>query len=173
MNSWITGKDLMKHHYQIQKTFCSELYLEDITNEDYTHAQKIFEKLKLNLGDYHNLNVQSDTLLLADVFENFRSKCIEIYELDPTYFLSAPRLAWQTYLKKTEVKLELLIKIDMLLMAKKGIRVGICHAIHRYARANNKYMKKYDKKSYHHTLCIQMQTIYMDGQCLKISCKWF
>ena len=92
------------------------MYLEDITNEDYTHAQKIFEKLKLkSLGDYHDLNVQSDKLLLADAFGNFRKKCIEIYELDPTYFLPAPRLAWQTYFKKTEVNLELLIKIDMLL----------------------------------------------------------
>ena len=55
----------------------------------------------------------------------------------------------------------------MLLMAEKGIRGGICHTIHIYATANNKYMKNYDKKSYHHTLCIQMQTICMDGQCLK------
>ena len=86
--------------------------------------------------------VQSDTLLLADVFENFRNKCIEIYELDPAHFLSAPGLAWQACLKKTEVKLELLTDIDMLLMVEKGIRGGICHAIHRYAKANNKYMKK-------------------------------
>ena len=66
--------------------------------------------------------VQSDTLLLAYVFENFRNKCIEIYELDPAYFLSAPRLAWQACLKKTEVKLGLLTDVDMLLMVEKGIR---------------------------------------------------
>ena len=110
------------------------------------HTQKVFEEFKLkNLGDYHDLYVQSDTLLLADVFENFRNKCIEIYELDPAHFLSAPGLAWQACLKKTEVELELLTKIDMLLMVQKGIRGGICHAIHRYAKANNKYMKNYDK----------------------------
>ena len=69
--------------------------------------KKIFEELKLkNLGDYHDLYVQSDTLLLADVFENFRNKCIEIYELDPAHFLSAPGLAWQACLKKTEVELQ-------------------------------------------------------------------
>ena len=69
--------------------------LKDITDKDYTHAQKVFEGFKLrNLGDYHDLYVQSDTLLLADVFENFRNKCIEIYELDPAPFLSAPELAW-------------------------------------------------------------------------------
>ena len=89
--------------------------------------------------------VQSDTLVLADVFENFRNKCIEMCELDPAHILSAPGLAWQACLKKTEVELELLINIDMLLMVEKGIRGGICQAIHRYAEANNKYMKSYDK----------------------------
>ena len=64
------------------------MYLEDITDkEDYMHAQKVFEKFNLkNGGDYHNLYVQSDPLLLAHVFENFRNKCIEIYELDPAHF---------------------------------------------------------------------------------------
>ena len=89
--------------------------------------------------------VQSDTLLLADVFENFRGKCIEIYELDPAHFLSAPGLTWQACLKKTGVKIELLTDIDMLLMVEKGIRGGMCQAIHKYAKANNKYMKNYDK----------------------------
>ena len=85
--------------------------------------------------------VQSDTLLLADVFENFRGKCIEIYELDPAHFLSAPGLTWQACLKKTGVKIELLTDIDMLLMVEKGIRGGMCQAIYSYAKANNKYMK--------------------------------
>ena len=77
-----------------KKVFHSELYLKDITDKDYTHAQKVFEQLKLkNLGDYHDLYVQSDTRLLADVFENFRNKRIEIYELDPARFLSALGLA--------------------------------------------------------------------------------
>ena len=71
-------------------------------------------------------------------------KCIEIYGLDPSYFYSAPGLAWQACLKKTEVKLELLSDIDMLLMVEKGIRGGMCQSTHRYAKANNKYMKNYD-----------------------------
>ena len=91
------------------------------------------------------MHVQSDTLLLADVFENFRDKCIEIYGLDPAHFLSAPGLAWQACLKKTRVKLELLTDIDMLLIVEKGIRGEICHSMHKYAKANNKYMKNYDK----------------------------
>ena len=71
--------------------------------------------------------------------------CINIYELDPAKFLSAPGLAWQAALKNTEVKLKLLTDIDMLLMVEKGIKGGICHAIHQYAKANNKYMLDYDK----------------------------
>ena len=106
----------------------------------------MFEDLKLeNLDDYHNLYVQSNTLLLADVFENFRSKYFEIYELDPAYFLSALGLAWQVCLKKTEIRLELLIDVDMLLMVGKGISGGICYAINIYANANNKYMRNDDK----------------------------
>ena len=83
--------------------------------------------------------------MLADVFENFRNMCLEIYELGPAIFLSAPGLAWQATLKETEVKLDLLVDIDMFLMVDKGIRGGICHAIYRYTKANNKYMKDYDK----------------------------
>ena len=77
-----------------KKAFYSKLYLEDITDEDYIHAQKVFEEFKLkNLCEYHDQYVQSDILLLANVFENFRNKCIGIYELDPVHFLSVPGLA--------------------------------------------------------------------------------
>ena len=82
-----------------------------------------------NLGEYHDLYVQSDTLLLADVFGNFRDGCIDNYTIDPGHFLSAPGVAWQAFLKKTRVKLELLTDNDMLVMVEKGIRGGICHAI--------------------------------------------
>ena len=98
--------------------------------------------------------VQSDTLLLVDVFENFRSKCIEIHELDPAHFLSAPGLAWQARLKKTGIRLELLTDTGMLLMDEKGTRGRVSHAMHRYAKANNKYMKNHDKTLNHHTSCI-------------------
>ena len=120
--------------------------MEDLTDTDYIHANKVFKKFKLkHLGDYHDLYVQSDTLLLADVFENFRNMCIKLYELDPAHFLSAPGLAWQACLKKRKIKLELVTDVDMLLMVEKAIRGGICHAIYRYAKANNNYMKNYNK----------------------------
>ena len=89
--------------------------------------------------------VQSHALLLTDVFENFRNMYLKIYELIPATFLSAPGLAWQAVSKETKVILDLLTEIDMLLMVEKGIRGGTYHSIYRYAKANNKYMKVYDK----------------------------
>ena len=118
--------------------------MERITSVDYRYVKRIYKEFELkNLGDYHDLYVQIDTLLLVNVLENFRNKCIEIYEFDPAHFLSAPVLAWQACFKKTRVKLELLRDIDIVLMVEKGIRGGICHAIYRYAKANNRYMKNY------------------------------
>ena len=86
------------------------------------------------MGEYHDLYVQSDTAQLAYVFESFRDKCIEIYELDLAHFLSAPGLVWQAFLKKTQIKLDLLTDNDMLLMFEEGIRGGMCQATHRYAK---------------------------------------
>ena len=115
--------------------------MEDITDADYAHAKKISKDFE-NLGEYHDLCVQSNTLLLADVFENFRNVCLKIYRLDPAKFLSAPGLA---AFKKTKVKLDILTDIDMFLMVEKGIRGGICHSIYQYAKSSNKYMKDYNK----------------------------
>ena len=130
-----------------KESFYSNLTLENISETDYAHANNILKKFNINnLGEYHDLYVRSDTLLLADIFENFRQSCLKNYELDPAHFVSLPGLAWQACLKKTNVELELLTDYDMLLMVKEGIRGGICHAIQRYAKANNKYMKDYDKK---------------------------
>ena len=131
-----------------KEDFYSTLNMEDISNIDYRHANNVFKVFKLeNLGDYHDLYVQSDTLLLADVFNNFRDMCLKEYELDPAHFLSLPRLAWQACLKKTNIELELLTDYDMLLMVEEEIRGGICHSIHRYAKANNKYMKNYNNNN--------------------------
>ena len=110
----------------------NELNLEEITDKDYALGQKVWEVFEIkNLGEYHDLCVQGDTLLLANEFENFQNKYIEIYKLDPAHFLSAPRLAWPG--------------IDMLLMVEKGIRGRMCQVIQRCAKANNKYMKSHDK----------------------------
>ena len=143
MDSWRRFKE---ESLPDKESFYSKLNKKGITNEDYAHAQKVWDALnKKNLGEYHDLYVQSDTALLADVFESFRDKSLEIYELDPAHFLSAPGLAWQACLKKTQVELELLTDNDMLLMFAEGIRGGMCQATHRYAKANNKYMNNHDK----------------------------
>ena len=78
---------------------------------------------------------------VADVFESFHNKCIEIYGLDPACFLSALGLAWQGCSKKTKAELELLTDVNLLLMVEKSIKVVMCHAIHQYAKTNNKYMR--------------------------------
>ena len=92
-----------------KEDFYCELNLEGISDEDNAHAQKVWEVFKINNGgEYHDLFVQIDILFLADVFQNFRNMCLDIYGLDHVYFVSAPVLAWQVCLKKTEVKLKLL-----------------------------------------------------------------
>ena len=145
MDSW---KRFKEESLPDKESFYSELNKEGITDEDYANAQKVWNALNIkNLGEYHDLYVQSNTALLADVFESFRDKCIEIYKLDPAHFLSAPGLVSQACLKKTGIKLELLTDNDMLLMFEKGIRGGMCQVSHHYAKANNKYLKNHDKNN--------------------------
>ena len=115
-----------------KESFYSNLNMKNIDDIDYRHGNNVFKRFKLkNLGEYHDLYVQCDTLLLADIFESFRNKCLEVYELDPAHYLSLPGLAWQACLKKTNIKLEVLTDYDMLLIVEEGIKGGICHAIHR------------------------------------------
>ena len=129
--------------------FYSNLNMGGITDEDYSHAQEVWKLITpeddktTTLGDYHDVYLATDVLLLTDVFESFRETCMEHYDLDPAHFYTAPGLAWQACLKKTKVELELLTDLDMLLMMENGIRGGIVQAVHRYAKANNKYMSNH------------------------------
>ena len=100
------------------------------------------------------------------MFENFRDMCLKEYEIDLAHFLSLPGLAWQACLKKTNIELELLTDYDMLLMVEEGIRSGICHSIHRYAKANNKYMKNYNNNEESYIQYLDANNLYV-GQCLK------
>ena len=129
-----------------KEDFYSNINVEGITDADYAHRKRVCKDFKIkNLGEYLDLYVQSNALFLAEVFENFRNMCLEIYELDPSNFFIAPGLAWEAAFKKSKVKLDLLSDINMLLMVEKGIRREIFHFIYRYAIANNKYVKSYDK----------------------------
>ena len=124
-----------------KEAFYSKLNNEGISDEDYTHARKVWKTFEMKtLEDYHNFYNKLDVLLLADVFENFRDSCIKNYNLDPAHYYIAPGLAWDVSLKLTDVTLELLSDTDMLLMVEKGIRGGVFMVSNRYGKANNKYM---------------------------------
>ena len=124
----------------------SKLNFEDISEDDCAYAINVWNTFNIsNLGEYHDLCVKLDTALLADVFENFRDKHIEIDKLDPAYFLTTPSLSCWVCLKNTGVKLELLTDEDMFFTYEKGIWGGMCQVTCKYAEANNKYMKNSDK----------------------------
>ena len=122
--------------------FYSKLNDEDITDDDYQHAQNVSEKFNCKtIKDYHDLYLKSDVLLLADVFENFRKTSLKHYNLDPCHYYTAPGLALDACLKETKQELQLLHDYDMF---EKGIRGGITHISKRYSEAYNKYMENYD-----------------------------
>ena len=129
-----------------KEEFYSILNDEHISDEDYKHAQNVWNTFSLkNMGQYHDLYLQSDILLLADVFENFRKTCLEYYKLDPCHYFTSPGLSWDAMLKMTDIKLELMTDIDMFQFIEKGLRGGISYIANRYGKANNKYMKDYNK----------------------------
>ena len=126
MNDW---QEFNETSLSEKEDFYSHLNMKDITDADYAHAKRVCKDLEIkNSGEFQDLNVQSDTLLLADVFQNPRNTYLEIYEIDLVKLVSTPGLAWEK-LKKTKVNLDLLIDIDMLLVAEKGIIGGISHSI--------------------------------------------
>ena len=129
-----------------KEEFYSILNNEHISDENYKHAQNVWNTFNLkNMGEYHDLYLQSDILLLTDVFENFRKTCLEYYKLDPCHYFTSPGLSWDAMLKMTDIKLELMTDVDMFQFIEKGLRGGISYIANRYGKANNKYMTDYDK----------------------------
>ena len=125
-----------------KKAFYSKLSGEGITEKDYKHALNVWNVFKMKTFlDYHELYNETDVLLMADVFENFRNNNLKIYGLNPAHYFTAPGLSWDACLKITGVELELLTDLDMLLMWERCIRVGISMISNRYGEANNKYME--------------------------------
>jgi len=130
-----------------KENFYSLLNDKHITDKQYEHAKSVWKQFKLKtMGEYHDLYLKSDILLLADVFENFRKTCLEYYKLDPCHYFTSPGLSWDAMLKMTNVKLELMTDIDMFQFIEKGLRGGVSYIANRYGKANNKYMQDYDKK---------------------------
>ena len=116
-----------------KENFYSSLNIEDITDVDYSHVKRVFKIFNnKNIVEYHNLFVQS-----VYYFQMFLS----ILWINVLKYMTLTLLIFEACLKKTGMKSEILTNADILLMVEKGVRGGICHAIHRYAKAN-KYMKK-------------------------------
>ena len=121
--------------------FYSKLNDKNISEEDYAHAQLVWETFGMKtMKDYHDLYLMTDVLLLADVFEEFRNICLSHYKLNPAWYYTTPGLAWDACLKFSKVELELLHDQDMLLMIEKGTFGGVSMISTRYGKANNKYM---------------------------------
>ena len=163
-----------------KETFFSKLNMECISAEDYERALQVWNRLnpegdEATLGDYHDVYLPTDVLLLADGFETFRDTCLQHYKLDPAHFYTAPGLAWKAAVKISGIELELLTDIDMLLMFEKGIRGGITQAVKRYGKANNKYMGDLFKleelsKFFQY---LDANNLYGWAMCLKLPTKGF
>ena len=145
-----------------REAFYSKLTGRGITEKNYKHVLNVWNTFKMKtMKDYHKLYNETDVLLLADVFENFRDLCLKIYGLDPVYYFTAPGLAWDACLKITNINLELLSEPNMLLMFEKGIRGGISMISNRYGEANNKYMgNRYNKNK------LKKYLMYLDANNL-------
>ena len=128
-----------------KEAFYSTLTDSDISDEDYEHAKKVWKAFECEtLGDYHDLYLKTDVLLLADIFENFRKTCLKHYGLDPAHYYTSPGLSWDALLKLTGIKLEPFTDSNMYLFIEKGMRGGISTEMQRYAKANNPYLYDYD-----------------------------
>ena len=129
----------------LQSEFYSSLSDESTSDQDYQHAQQVWSTFNCrNIGDYHDLYLKTDVLLLADVFENFRKTAMTTYGLDPAWYYTLPGYSWDCLLKLTNISLEQITEPDMYLFMEKGLRGGISMVSHRHAQANNPQMQNYN-----------------------------
>jgi hypothetical protein len=126
--------------------FQNTLTQSSISSDDYNFVKKVWSAFECkDFGDYHDIYLMTDCLLLADVFENFRNVSFKNFQIEPVHFFTLPMFSWTAALKFTKIKLELLTDYDMVLFFESGIRGGISVASHRHAKANNKYLPDFDK----------------------------
>lgn len=139
---YISGYEKLDEQTLPQKeSFYSSLTGTHVSEEDYKHAQNVWQKFGIKtLGEYSDLYLKIDVLLLTDIFENFRNTCMNTHALDPAHYFSAPGLSFDAMLKCTGVSIELFTDVDMLMFAEKGTRGGVSQINKRHVRANNQYM---------------------------------
>ena len=143
MTSWKCYKE---KSLPSKNSFYNSLMDEEISNSDYKHAESVWLEFNIkDLGEYTDLYLKTDVLLLSDIFEKFRNTCKLHYHLDPAFYLTTPSLSFDAMLLKTGVKLELLDNLAMIRMFQDGIRGGVCMCSKRYAKANHKYLPDYDR----------------------------
>lgn len=131
MTSWTVLDRFDKRELPKKEDFFTLLRNENITEQQYQHAEKVFETFAVKtMGDYYDLPLKSDILLLIDVFENFRKTCLQNYKLDPCYY---PGISGLT------------VDVDMFQFIEKGMRGGTSYIANKFGKANNKYMAKFDK----------------------------
>ena len=131
-----------------REQFYSILNDQHITNGEYDHARKVWKTFSIKtMGEYHDLCLKSDVLLLADVFESLRKTCLQYYKLDPCHYFTSPGLSWDAMLKMTNIELELMIDVDMFQFIEKGMCGGGYYIANRHGKANNNYMKEYNEKA--------------------------
>ena len=140
-------KKFFEDKLPVKCKFYSSLKDECISEKDYLHPINIWNVFEINtMCACHDLYLQTDVLLLADVFEKFINTCLQYYGLDPCHYFSSPGLNWDVMLKMNETELDLVSEIDMHLFIEKGIRGSISHIAKRHSKTNNKYLQSYDDK---------------------------
>lgn len=123
--------------------FYNKLKDESIQEKDYRHAQTVWEQFEIKtIGEYSDLYLKTDIMLLTDIFETFRKTSHDNYGLDPAWYYTMPGYTWDCMLKFTGCRLETFQDVDMLLFCERGVRGGISQCCKRFSQANNKYMKK-------------------------------